>query len=182
MGARLRIHGIPLNVAGSALHRRTAEWFGEMPVFTGKGEQLQKPLKHIGSTVEPGQPPAGGHALALKILLGSGHLRRYHCFGGTGWFYIFLFLGLAGFADIDSTLEICTIFDTDALRYDVPGQRAFVPDINPVAGIEIATNLAEHHDFPGGDVGGNIAVAPNGDTISRQGNRPFDFPIDEQRF
>src|ERR1700756_3018662 len=65
----------------------------------------------------------------------------------------------AWLADVDAALEEGAIFDRDALRDHVAGQRAFAPDVDAVAGIDIAAHLAQHHDFAGRDIRRHLAIA-----------------------
>src|SRR5690242_1278336 len=88
---------------------------------------------------------------------------------------------LSGLANVDAALEEGAIFDADALRHDVAGERAFVADVNAVAGRQVAANFAEHNHFAGVDVRGNLAVAADGHAIARKLDRTFDLAIDVQR-
>src|SRR6185312_8710956 len=65
---------------------------------------------------------------------------------------------LSGLANVDAAFEERAIFDADALRHDVAGERTFVADINAVAGRQVAANLAEHNHFTGIDVRGDLAI------------------------
>jgi len=76
--------------------------------------------------------------------------------------------GCAGLGDVDAALEEGAVFDGDSGCDYVTGQRAFAADVYAVRGLDVAANLAEHHDFAGGDVGGYLAVAADGDAIAGQ--------------
>src|SRR3954454_23203858 len=89
---------------------------------------------------------------------------------------------LAGLADIDAALEEGAIFDRDALGDYVAGQRTFVADVDAVGGGQVATDLAEDNDLARVDVGGDTAVAANGNAVASQVDRAFDAAIDIERF
>src|SRR5208337_980081 len=117
------------------------------------------------------------------------------CFGGgrrTGLLGFAISL-LAGLADINPALEIGAVFDADALRDHVSRERAFAPDVHPVAGRQVAANFAQHHDFARRDIGRNHAVAAHGHPVAGQVDgslhsavnvkrlRAGDFAFDDQR-
>src|SRR5580658_8326864 len=89
----------------------------------------------------------------------------------------FLLAGLssgAAFADVDAAFEEGAVFNGDAGGDNVAGQRAVAADIHAVAGGEIATHLAEDHDFAGVDVGCDYAVAADGDAVAGEIDGAFD--------
>src|SRR5690242_19479628 len=96
------------------------------------------------------------------------------------------FLGLgvlrSGCANVDAPFEEGAIFDADALRNYIAGERSLIPDVHPVTGGQISLHFAELHDFPGIDVGGDLSIASHRDAISLQVDRSFDLAIDIKRF
>ena len=110
-------------------------------------------------------------------LRASGGLRSRRVAGG---FRLGIRL-LAGFADVDAALEERSVFDADALRDDIAGQRAFIADVNAIAGIHVAAYFAEDHDLARVDVGGDDSVAPDGYAIAGEVDRTFDASIDIER-
>src|SRR6202041_3951640 len=88
---------------------------------------------------------------------------------------------LAALADVDATLEERTVFDRDACRDHVTGERSITADINAVAGRQIAAHFAQHDNFTGVDVGCNNTVASNSNAVSRQADRAFDPAINVER-
>src|SRR5208282_1519234 len=50
------------------------------------------------------------------------------------------------FADVDAALEEGAVFNRDARRHHVPGQRTVTADITTVAGGQVAAHFAEHYD------------------------------------
>jgi len=85
---------------------------------------------------------------------------------------------LTTLANVDATLEERSVFNGDASRDDVTGERPIAPDINAVAGRQIAADFAEHHDFAGINIGSNHAIAPDGNAVTRQADRTFDPAVD----
>src|SRR6202034_1162879 len=67
---------------------------------------------------------------------------------------------LARLTNVDTALEEGAIFNADALRNDIAGQRTFAADVDTVAGIDVAAYLTQHDYFAGRDIGGNLSVAP----------------------
>src|SRR4051812_11165476 len=96
--------------------------------------------------------------------------------------------------DVDAALEEGAVFDADALRDHVAGERAFVADVDAVAGVQIATHFADDHDLARHHVRGDNAVASDGHAVSGQVDgafhaavdverfRPGDFTLDDERF
>src|SRR5579862_9290006 len=90
-------------------------------------------------------------------------------------------VGLSAFADVDATFEECAVFDGNAGGDDVAGEGAVAANVDPVAGGEIATDFAEHNDLTGIDVGGDYAVASDGDAIACKVDGALDAAIDVER-
>src|ERR1700690_367173 len=111
---------------------------------------------------------------------------RFRCFGG---FHLILLLPvllilrrlllLFGVANFDSTLEDGAFFHADAVCNHVAGEQAFIADIEAIGALDVALNLAHDDDFLGHDVGGNVAVAADSDSILWKANSAFDAAIDE---
>src|ERR1700722_17846626 len=78
-------------------------------------------------------------------------------------FAVRLLLRLAAFADVDAAFEEGAVFDRDAGGDDVAGERAVAANIDAVAGGKIAADFAQNHNLAGIDVGGDYAVAADGD-------------------
>src|SRR6185369_17152217 len=87
-----------------------------------------------------------------------------------------------GLADIDSALEVRAVFDADALRDDIAGQRTFVADVHAVRSRHVAANLALHNDLAGGHVSSDNAVTSDSNAVARQIDGAFDTAIDVKRF
>jgi hypothetical protein len=85
---------------------------------------------------------------------------------------------VARLANVDSALEKCAIFDRDALRDHVAGERSFAADIYAVTGVHITLDFAQDHDFPRRDICRNLSVAAHGDAITRQIDRAFYLAVD----
>ena len=89
---------------------------------------------------------------------------------------------MAAFADVDAAFEEDAVFDGDAGGDYVSGEGAVAADVDPVAGGEVAAYLAEHDDLAGVDVGGDDAIATNGDAIASQIDGAFDPAVNVKRF
>src|SRR5215467_6744228 len=76
-------------------------------------------------------------------------------------------------SNIDAAFEIGSIFDADTLAGHVSGQRSFITDVGPVAGNDVAFDLAQDYHFLGGNVGLDLAVTPDGDAVPLQVDRAF---------
>src|SRR5580693_7887242 len=101
---------------------------------------------------------------------GFGRLRR--CRGSRS---ILLRVRLA---DIDAALEKGAIFNADASRGHIAGQRALGPDIHAIARGDVAAHLAQDHDLAGSDAGRHLAVAPYGNAVSGQVDTAVDLAVD----
>ena len=88
---------------------------------------------------------------------------------------------LAGFANVDSALEECAIFNGDARGHDITGRGPVTADIDTIARGQITANFSEHHDFACIDVRGNYAVASDCDAIAGKVDRTFDAAVDVKR-
>src|SRR2546425_5280456 len=73
---------------------------------------------------------------------------------------------LAGFADIDAALEESAIFNRNARRYYIAGERTVAADIHPVTGRKITAHLPEHNNLPRVDVGRYNSIPAYGDAIA----------------
>lgn len=101
---------------------------------------------------------------------------RYRRFRGI----IFLGARSGRLADVNAALEIGAIFNADPLRNHVAGQGAFIPDVYPVAGIDVPVDFAEDNDFAGGNVGSHLAIATYYNAISGQIDGAFHVAVDVQ--
>src|SRR5205085_10112225 len=54
---------------------------------------------------------------------------------------------LVGLLNVDPALEEGAIFNADALRHDVTGERALIADVHTIGGVEVAPHLADHHNL-----------------------------------
>src|SRR5450432_1990256 len=79
---------------------------------------------------------------------------------------------LSGFADVDSAFEERAVFNRDARRDNVAGKRTVAANIYAIARGQVAANFSKHNDFAGVDVGGDYAVASNGDAVSGKIDEP----------
>src|SRR5271167_709675 len=126
--------------------------------------------------------------------LDPGRSRRYHFAGGRRTCLLGFTVGLlAGFANVNPALEISAVFDADALRDHVPGERAFAADVHAIAGCDVAADFAEYHDLARRNVGRDHTVAAHGHTVTGQVDgtlhpavnverlRAGDFAFDNQR-
>src|ERR1700677_523118 len=104
---------------------------------------------------------------------------------GNGSVFLFaiwlLRAALATFADINSALEECAVFDGDAGRDNITGEGTIAADIDAIAGGKIAAHFAEDHDFTRVDVGRDYTIAADGDAIAGQADGAFDAAIDVER-
>jgi len=91
-------------------------------------------------------------------------------------------VGLSAFANVDAAFEEGAVFNGDAGCDNVAGERAVTANIDAVAGSEIATDFAEHDDFTGIDVGGDYAVASDGDAVAGEVDGTLHAAIDVERF
>src|SRR5208282_2453372 len=86
------------------------------------------------------------------------------------------FLRLSGsrrsrLANVDAAFEERAIFYRNPRRHHVAGQRTVTADVHPVARRQISTHLAQHHDLPRADIGGNHSITADGYAITREINR-----------
>ena len=88
---------------------------------------------------------------------------------------------LPSLADVNATFEERAIFNRDARRNYVAGERAIAADIHAIAGGEIATHFAQHHDFSRIDIGGNYAIASYRDTVTCQIDGTFHTSVNVKR-
>src|SRR5258708_22519281 len=103
------------------------------------------------------------------------------CFGrnrSNGLVFAIRFLpGLPCFADVDSAFEERAVFNRDAGRDYVAGERTVTANIHAITGREVATNFPEHNDLTGIDVGGDYTIAANGDAISGEVDGSLDAAV-----
>jgi hypothetical protein len=85
-------------------------------------------------------------------------------------------------AHLDPTLHDGAVLYADTFGGNVAVDDAFAADIDSVAAFEIAGNFAHDHNFAGRDISLNDAIAPNGDTVVRQGDLALDTAIDIESF
>src|SRR5262249_18348836 len=97
-------------------------------------------------------------------------------FGATVHFF------LAWLPDVNRTLEPSAVLNGNSLAHDVPAQRTFIANVNPIAGSDVALDFAQDHDFLGVDVGLDLAVAANRYTVTRQIDGAFHAPVNVKRF
>src|SRR5208282_4585420 len=76
-------------------------------------------------------------------------------------FLIFLF----GVAYFDAALENRAFFNADAMRNHVTGEHPFATDVQPVRALDVALHLAHDDYFIGDDIGRDVSIAADGDTI-----------------
>src|ERR1700756_4736454 len=80
---------------------------------------------------------------------------------------MFLVLSLCC-SHLHAALDHGAIFHADAGSDYVPGETAFGADIQAVAALNIALDLAHDNHFAGDDIGCHSAIAANGDTVVGQ--------------
>jgi hypothetical protein len=85
-------------------------------------------------------------------------------------------------AHLDAAFQNGSIFNADALGDHVARQRAFAADIQTVGALYVALYLAQDDHFAGADVGGDAAVASNGDPVLGKIDGALDSPIDVELF
>src|SRR5215469_12489614 len=78
--------------------------------------------------------------------------------GGDRWFWsarscLAIFGLRPGLADVDTALEEGAVFNRDARRHDIAGQRPVTANVHTIASSEIAAYFSEHHDFARIDIG-----------------------------
>jgi len=102
---------------------------------------------------------------------------------GSRWaLFAIGFAGLTRFTDVNSTLEERAVFNRNSRRDDIAGERTIAANIHAIASGQVAANFAEDNDLAGIDIGGDNAVASNGDAISGQIDRAFHAAINIERF
>src|ERR1700722_14974601 len=84
-----------------------------------------------------------------------------------------LLAGLSALSDVDAALEVRAIFNRNACRNDVAGERTIAANIHAVAGGQVAANFSQHHNFAGIHIGRNHAVASHRYAIAGKVDRPF---------
>src|SRR5579872_2183699 len=98
------------------------------------------------------------------------------------FFAVRLLLWLAALADVNAALEERAIFNRDARRDHIAGQRAITPDIYAITCGQIASHFSQHHDFARVDVRRNDSIAAHGYTIARKIDGSFHASVDIKRF
>src|SRR5438270_10439476 len=77
-----------------------------------------------------------------------------------------LLAGLSTLADVDTALEVGTIFDGDTGRNYVAGEGAVAANVDSIAGRQVAAHFAENDDLAGIDVGRDYAIPPDGHAVA----------------
>ena len=90
-------------------------------------------------------------------------------------------LRLSALADVDAALEERAIFNGDARRDHVAGQRPIAANIHAVAGGQIPPDFAQHHNLPRINVGSNHSIAADRHSIAREVDRSLHAPINVER-
>ena len=85
-------------------------------------------------------------------------------------------------AHLHAALQNGPVLNADALGDHIARQRAFAADVQTVGALNVALHLAQDHNFAGADVGGDAAVASNGDAVFGKIDGALDSPIDIERF
>src|SRR5690348_844432 len=85
---------------------------------------------------------------------------------------------LAFAADLNSALERRAVFHADAHGRDVSGDRTFSTDIDAIAALDVAIDLAHHDDFFGLDAGVDLAIAADGHAAFGHDDLAFNAAID----
>src|SRR3989442_5111259 len=119
-------------------------------------------------------------ACLCGIKLGTALSPGCHGFRRSNSRLVFAIRLLPSFADVDSAFEEGAVFDRDARRNHIAGERTITADVNAVARREIATNFSQHATFTGIDVGSDYSVTANGDAVSGKVDRAFHPAIDIQ--
>ena len=85
-------------------------------------------------------------------------------------------------AHLHAALQNGSILNADALGDHIARQRTFAADVQTVGALDVALHLAQDHNFAGADVGGDAAVASDGDPVLGKIDGALDSPIDVERF
>jgi len=83
---------------------------------------------------------------------------------------------------LHAALQNGSILNADALGDHVAGQCSLASDVQTVGALNVALHLAQDHNFAGADVGGDAAVASDGDAVLGKIDGALDAPIDIERF
>ena len=85
-------------------------------------------------------------------------------------------------AHLHAALQNGPVFNADALGDHIARQCTFAADVQTICALNVALHLAQDHNFAGADVGGDAAVASNGDAVFGKLTVPSIRPIDIERF
>ena len=85
---------------------------------------------------------------------------------------------MLGALDFDAALEIGAVFDADARRRDVAGDRAVLLDLDAVAGVKIARQVAVDDHFASPNFRAQLAGAADREALAIEDDRAFQFAVD----
>src|SRR5258708_27035201 len=88
---------------------------------------------------------------------------------------------LSALADVDATLEEGSVFDRNAGRHYVAGERTIAADVDSITSRQVAAHFAQHHDLARVDVRRNHAITTDGYAVSGRVNGAFHASITVQR-
>jgi len=84
--------------------------------------------------------------------------------------------------DLDATLEVGAIFHADSRGGDVAGHGASFPDLDPVAGMDVARQITIDDQFPYVDFRVQFSGGSHGESLAPQFDCAFHFAVDLQIF
>ena len=80
--------------------------------------------------------------------------------------------------DIHVALEIRAVFDHDACGLDIAYEFRFLADVDPVSGLDVPVQGAQHDHLAGFDAGANLPVRADRKTMFLHLNGAFHFAVD----
>src|SRR5262249_38558787 len=152
-----------------------AELPGRKPLYRGRASLKKRALVECTKASQSPTSAIAGGDLSSSA---GGHQRFGRRFALGRAVHV---LG-AGLAEIDPALEVCAVFNADPLANDVAAQRAFIADLGAVAGCHVALHFGQDHNFPGVDVGLDLAVSADAYAVAGQVDGAFHAAIDVMHF
>ena len=83
--------------------------------------------------------------------------------------------------NLDRALHHGSVFNTDARRHDISGERTFAANVQTIRAMDIASHRAHDYHFLGGDVGDDNPVTPDGDAAVKV-DGALDAAVYKERF
>lgn len=90
--------------------------------------------------------------------------------------------GSLGWVNFDAALEISAVFDADARRRNVAGDRAVLLDVHAATGVDIAHDFSEGNHVPGVNLGSELGGGADRELVTLEPDRTFDDAVNLQVF